>query len=71
MSLFGHHAKGFLQSIGLDIDINDNPWPDTATEHVVATVLLLLLAYGAFAIVRDLFRWRRRAAAKIATHTKA
>jgi hypothetical protein len=62
MSLFGHHAKAFLEIEVMGHDL----MPDTATEHAlffaVAGVVLFLFAYGAYALVRDLFRWRRRAA---------
>lgn len=60
MILFAHHAKSML---GLEIEINDQPFPDGPTEHVIVlvvlVVVLLLTSYGAFALVRDLLRWRR------------
>jgi hypothetical protein len=62
--IFGHHAQGFLQSMGLDIDVNGKPFPDGPAEHVIALIVLLVMAvlmsYGAFAMVRDFLRWRRR-----------
>jgi hypothetical protein len=63
MALFAHHAQGFLESIGLDIDVNGKPFPDGPAEHVIALVVLLvmlvLMSYGAYALVRDYRRWRR------------
>jgi hypothetical protein len=62
MRLFAHHAEGVLQSLGLDIDINGEPFPNGPTEHVIALVVVLvmtgLMAYGAYALVRDWRRWR-------------
>ncbi|MBY0524538.1 MAG: hypothetical protein K2R98_14130 [Gemmataceae bacterium] len=62
MALFGHHAKAII-----DLEIMGHELtPDTTTEHVVfaavSLLILTLMAYGAFALVRDVFRWRRRAA---------
>jgi hypothetical protein len=59
MSLFGHHMQGYI-----DIEIMGHELtPDGPTEHVIALVLVatmtLLMAYGAFALVRDFLRWRR------------
>jgi len=60
MSLFAHHAKSML---GLEIEINDQPFPDGPTEHIVVLVVLVLIvvlsSYGAFALIRDVLRWRR------------
>jgi hypothetical protein len=65
MLLFGHHTKGML---GLEIEINDQPFPDGPTEHVIVlvvlAVVLVLCSYGAYALVRDVWRWRRGAVAK-------
>jgi hypothetical protein len=59
MPLFGHHAEGYFE-----IEIMGKPFPDGPTEHVLAfgftAVALVLMAYGAFAAVRDLLRWRKR-----------
>ena len=60
MSLFGHHMKGLI-----DIEIMGHELtPDGPTEHVIALVIVgvmtLLMAYGAYALVRDFLRWRRR-----------
>jgi hypothetical protein len=65
MFLLGHHAKSML---GLEIEINDKPFPDGPTEHVIVLgvliVVLVLSCYGAFALVRDVRRWRKGAEAK-------
>ncbi len=64
MGLFGHHATGVMKSIGLEIEVNDKPFPDGPTEHVVVLVvlvfMLILMSYGVFAIIRDLVRLGRR-----------
>jgi hypothetical protein len=59
MVLFGHHAKSWF---GLSVEINDQPFPDGMFDHVLVLVALVLMAYGLFALVRDLVRWRRRSA---------
>lgn len=65
MILFGHHAKNML---GLEIEINEQPFPDGPTEHVIVlgvlVVVLVLMSYGAYAMVRDFRRWRKHAEAK-------
>src|SRR5262245_45349347 len=62
--LFAHHAHGFLE-----IEVMGREFPDGPTEHilvaVVAVVVLSLMAYGAFAAVRDLWRWRRQRPAEV------
>ena len=63
MALFAHHAKSYL---GLEIDINDRPFPDGMVDHALALAAVLLLAYGAFALVRDLLRWRQKYRARTA-----
>jgi len=59
MHLFGHHTEGYFE-----MEILGKPFPDGPTEHAIAwgvsTVALLLMAYGLFAAVRDLLRWRKR-----------
>jgi hypothetical protein len=59
MPLFAHHADAFLE-----IEVMGRKFPDGMTEHAlafgVAALALALLAYGAFAAVRDLRRWRRK-----------
>jgi hypothetical protein len=64
MNLFGHHAEGYFQ-----IEIMGEPWPTGPTEHVIAAVIVgvvaLLMGYGAYALVRDLVRWRRAKKAEI------
>jgi hypothetical protein len=57
MVLFGHHTKSWL---GLDIEINDQPFPDGMFDHVLVAGALVLMAYGLFALVRDVVRWRYR-----------
>jgi hypothetical protein len=44
---------------GLDIEINDRPFPDDMFDQVVVLVALVVLAYGAFALLRDALRWAR------------
>ncbi len=65
MHLFGHHATGYLEMLGLDIEVNGRDFPDGATEHVVALVVLVavvvFMSYGIFAMIRDFIRWRQRA----------
>lgn len=58
-TLFAHHAKSWL---GLDIEVNDQPFPGGMLDHVLVLVALVLMLYGAFAVVRDLLRWARRPA---------
>lgn len=64
MSLFGHHTKAWLDIEIMGHDLS----PNTATEHAVAVAVLgvaaLLMLYGAYALVRDLFRRRGRVAGK-------
>jgi hypothetical protein len=54
---FGHHTKSYL---GIEIDINDKPFPDGSVDHALVFGALLLMVYGAYALVRDVLRWRRR-----------
>jgi hypothetical protein len=58
MTLFAHHAEGFLQ-----VEIMGQPFPDGPTEHAIAfglaVVAISLMVYGAYAAVRDLLRWRQ------------
>ncbi len=64
MSLFGHHTKAWLDIEILGHDLT----PETATEHAVATALLglalVLMLYGAYALVRDLLRRPRKVVGK-------
>lgn len=60
--VFAHHMggeDGWFPSI----EVNEKPFPDGPTEHAivfgVTVVGLMLMGYGAFALVRDLLRWRR------------
>jgi hypothetical protein len=61
MILFGHHMKAYfdLEVLGYELT------PDTTTEHVIAVgvlaLVLGLMLYGAYALVRDWRRWRRAA----------
>jgi hypothetical protein len=59
MALFGHHTEGFLE-----IELFGQPFPDGPTEHAIAfaggALALVLMAYGAYALIRDLLRWRKR-----------
>jgi hypothetical protein len=62
MSLFAHHMKGFidLEIMGYELT------PEGTTEHIIAAaivgVMAVLMAYGAYALIRDMIRWRRRSA---------
>ena len=57
MGLFGHHTEGYFE-----MEILGKPFPDGPTEHVIAlavtVVAVMLMAYGAFALIRDVLRWR-------------
>lgn len=59
MILFGHHAEGYFE-----VEIMGRPFPDGPTEHVIGFVALgvatVLMAYGVYALVRDLRAWRLR-----------
>jgi hypothetical protein len=59
MTLFGHHTQGFLE-----IEIMGRSFPDGPTEHYLAfggtVVVLLLMGYGAYALVRDFLGWRKK-----------
>jgi hypothetical protein len=57
MGLFAHHAKSWF---GLEIEINDQPFPDGMFDHALVLAAGVLMAYGAFALLRDLIRWRLR-----------
>jgi hypothetical protein len=60
-SLFAHHAKSFFA-----LEINGREYPDGMTEHVIGIALgvfaLVLMSYGLYAGIRDVLRWRRKAA---------
>ena len=60
MFLLAHHAKSWF---GVEFEVNGEPFPDGMFDHAVALVLVLLVAYGLFALVRDALRWRRGRAA--------
>ena len=54
--LLAHHTKSYL---GLEIEVNDHPFPDGMIDHVLFFAGVVVMAYGAFAIVRDILRlWR-------------
>jgi hypothetical protein len=55
MMLFAHHTKSYL---GIGIEINDRPFPDGMIDHLLVFMAAVLMAYGIFAVVRDLLRWR-------------
>jgi len=64
MGLFGHHTKAWL-----DIEIMGHELtPETATEHAFALAVLglalVLMLYGAYALVRDVFGRRRSVVGK-------
>jgi hypothetical protein len=66
MVVFAHHAEAFFQ-----IEVMGHPFPDGPTEHALLSaavaVASLLMAYGAYAGLRDLLRWRRRRRAEAAS----
>jgi hypothetical protein len=61
MVVFGHHTDGFFQ-----MEIMGRQFPNGMTEHALAfgtaAVVLVLVGYGAYAVLRDTRRWlvRRR-----------
>jgi hypothetical protein len=59
MTVFGHHTKAYLEVEAFGYDLT----PETGTEHAVAVALVVvtsvLMVYGAYALVRDLFGRRR------------
>ncbi|MCI0456217.1 MAG: hypothetical protein L0Z62_04455 [Gemmataceae bacterium] len=55
-SAFAHHTKSWF---GLEIEINEQPFPDGMFDHAVLLGGMVLMAYGAFALLRDVVRWRR------------
>jgi hypothetical protein len=57
MLLFAHHAKTWL---GVEFEVNGEPFPDGMFDHFLVLVAALLMAYGLFALVRDGLRWLRR-----------
>jgi hypothetical protein len=57
MTLFAHHMKSWL---GLEIEINDQPFPDGMFDHALVFAAGVLMLYGLFALVRDVFRFVRR-----------
>jgi hypothetical protein len=61
MPLFGHHTQTYL---GIEVDINGHPFPDGPFDHALFLGAVLLAAYGAFALGRDLLRWRRKRMAR-------
>jgi hypothetical protein len=55
-ALFAHHTKSYL---GLEIEIIDHPFPDGMFDHFLFFAGAVLMAYGAFALLRDSLRlWR-------------
>jgi hypothetical protein len=57
MPLFGHHTKSWF---GLEIEINEQPFPDGMFDHALVFAAVVLMAYGLFALVRDVFRLVRK-----------
>ena len=59
---FAHHTHGIFEMEVMGYDLT----PDGPTEHAIAAVVVSVLAvfivYGAYALVRDVLRWRRRTA---------
>jgi len=58
---FAHHTHGYFEMEVMGYDLT----PAGPTEHAIAGVILSVLTvcivYGAYALVRDVLRWRRRA----------
>jgi hypothetical protein len=63
MPLFGHHTKSYL---GMEIEVNGRTFPDGPFDHALFLGAVLLAAYGAFALIRDGLRWRRKRLARSA-----
>ena len=63
LPLLGHHLHGYFE-----VEILGHPFPDGPTEHAIAfggsAVVLVLMLYGLYAMVRDVLRWRQRRAGK-------
>jgi len=57
MTLFAHHAEAYFA-----VEINGRSFPDGMTEHAivigVGAVVLGFVAYGLYAALRDIRRWR-------------
>jgi hypothetical protein len=60
--LLAHHTRSWF---GLEIEINDQPFPNGMFDHALVLVATLLMLYGAFAVLRDLVRWRRGRLARV------
>jgi len=60
MSLFAHHMKSIIDIEIMGYELT----PDGPTEHAIAAaivgVMAILMAYGLYAMIRDVVRWRRR-----------
>jgi hypothetical protein len=56
--LFAHHTEGYFE-----VEIMGRPFPTGPQEHALAfggtALALVLMGYGLYAIVRDVWRWRR------------
>ena len=65
MVLLAHHARSMF---GLEIEINDQPFPDGPTEHAIVfgvlALVLVLSSYGAYALIRDVLRCAGRRCAE-------
>jgi hypothetical protein len=61
MILLAHHAKSWL---GVEFEVNGNPYPDGMFDHALVLAGAVVMAYGLYAIVRDVLRWRRGAIAR-------
>jgi hypothetical protein len=59
MVVFGHHTEGVFQ-----VELMGREFPSGMTEHALAfaatAAVLALVAYGAFAVLRDTRRWLAR-----------
>jgi hypothetical protein len=59
LPLFAHHTRGFLE-----IEIMGREFPTGPEEHALAfgltAVAVVLMLYGVYALVRDVWRWARR-----------
>jgi hypothetical protein len=56
MILLAHHAKTWL---GIEFEVNGEPFPDGMFDHALVLIGALVMAYGLFALVRDGMRWKR------------
>jgi hypothetical protein len=64
MLLLAHHAKSWF---GVEFEVNGEPFPDGMFDHALVVAGAILMAYGLFALIRDVVRWRKH---RLAASTK-